>query len=165
LGVESAAFLAQCGQPCLYKPCTAADVRHAIQERLGLAASAETGGTDCGESRLEEGTLSIVRRGHGYHVRYASTNPYAPEPLPRACPDEATLRALLRQVGLEADALQHACAVARTGRMAVLRLHVASEQIHACFHFPPSQETRGAAVAPGTCVRRESPRSSVNMRE
>jgi CheY-like chemotaxis protein len=150
LGSESAAFLAQCGQPCLYKPCTAADVRSAIQQRLGRVASAETGapgegGTDRGESMLEEGTLSIVRRGHGYHVRYASNNPYAPEPLPRACPDETTLRALLHQVGLEAEALQHACAVARTGRVAVLRLHVAPGQRQACFPSPPTQETRGAA--------------------
>jgi CheY-like chemotaxis protein len=152
LGSESAAFLAQCGQPCLYKPCTAADVRSAIQERLGRAASVETGapgeeGTARGESRLEEGTLSIVRRGQGYHVRYASTNPYAPEPLPRVCPDETTLRALLHQVGLEADALQHACAVARTGRVAVVRLHVTPGQRHACFPSPPTHETRHAITA------------------
>ena len=34
LGVESTAFLAQCGQPCLYKPCTAAAIRSAIQQVL-----------------------------------------------------------------------------------------------------------------------------------
>jgi CheY-like chemotaxis protein len=71
LGVESTAFLAQCGQPCLYKPCTAADVRDAIQQRLGLAASAETGvpgagGTDRGASMPEEGMLSILQRGNIY---------------------------------------------------------------------------------------------------
>jgi CheY-like chemotaxis protein len=38
LGVESTAFLAQCGQPYLFKPCTAAEVRDAIQQRLGLTA-------------------------------------------------------------------------------------------------------------------------------
>jgi CheY-like chemotaxis protein len=34
LNVESTAFLAQCGQPYLYKPCTAAEVREAIQQQL-----------------------------------------------------------------------------------------------------------------------------------
>jgi CheY-like chemotaxis protein len=153
LGGESAAFLAQCGQPCLYKPCTAADVRSAIQQRLGRAASAETGapgegGTASGESRLEEGTLSIVRRGQGYHVRYASNNPYAPEPLPRVCPDEATLRALLHHVGLEAEALQHACAGVRTGQMAVLYLRVAPAQWQASFGSTPIQ-VRHALASPG----------------
>jgi CheY-like chemotaxis protein len=56
LNVESTAFLAQCGQPYLYKPCTAAAVREAIQQQLGHATSAETGapgagGTDRGASR------------------------------------------------------------------------------------------------------------------
>jgi CheY-like chemotaxis protein len=35
LGAESTAFLAQCGQPWLAKPCTAAAVRSAIQQMLG----------------------------------------------------------------------------------------------------------------------------------
>ena len=34
----------------------------------------------------EEGTLSIVRRGSGYQVRYASNNPYDPERPLHACP-------------------------------------------------------------------------------
>jgi CheY-like chemotaxis protein len=38
-GAESAAFLAQCGQPCLYKPCTAAEVRRTLQLLLGTRAS------------------------------------------------------------------------------------------------------------------------------
>jgi CheY-like chemotaxis protein len=55
LNVESTAFLAQCGQPYLYKPCTAAEVREVIQQQLGHATSAETGapgagGTDRGAS-------------------------------------------------------------------------------------------------------------------
>ena len=55
LNVESTAFLAQCGQPYLYKPCTAAEVREAIQQQLGHATAAETGapgagGTDRGAS-------------------------------------------------------------------------------------------------------------------
>ena len=34
LGVDSTAFLAQCGQPYLYKPCTVAAVRRTIQQTL-----------------------------------------------------------------------------------------------------------------------------------
>jgi hypothetical protein len=34
LGAESQAFLEQCGQPWVYKPCTAADIRTAIQQML-----------------------------------------------------------------------------------------------------------------------------------
>ena len=34
LGVDSTAFLAQCGQPYLYKPCTVAAVRSTLQQTL-----------------------------------------------------------------------------------------------------------------------------------
>jgi two-component system NtrC family sensor kinase len=34
LGAESTAFLGQCGQPWVYKPCNAADIRTAIQQML-----------------------------------------------------------------------------------------------------------------------------------
>jgi len=34
LGAESTAFLEQCGQPWVYKPCNAADIRTAIQQML-----------------------------------------------------------------------------------------------------------------------------------
>jgi hypothetical protein len=37
------------------------------------------------------------------------------------CPDEDTLCAVLDQVGIEIAALQYACAIARHGRVAVLR--------------------------------------------
>ena len=39
LGGASTAFLTQCSQPCLYKPCTAAEVRSLIQQVLGAAAA------------------------------------------------------------------------------------------------------------------------------
>jgi len=39
LGAASTAFLAQCGQPCLYKPCTVAEVRGLIQQVLDGAAA------------------------------------------------------------------------------------------------------------------------------
>ena len=32
LGADSTAFLVQCGQPYLYKPCTAAEIRSTIQQ-------------------------------------------------------------------------------------------------------------------------------------
>jgi len=38
-GTNSTAFLAQCGQPVLTKPCSAAAVRHAIQQVLGNGAA------------------------------------------------------------------------------------------------------------------------------
>jgi CheY-like chemotaxis protein len=150
LSVESSEFLAQCGQPCLYKPCTAADVRRAIQQRLGLATSTGTdapgaGGTDQGEAMPEEGTLSILRRGKAYHVRYASTNSYAQEYPVRVCPDEATLRAVLHALGTDTEALQYACAVARTGSMAVLRLLVTPGQRQACFGPTAFQARRALA--------------------
>jgi hypothetical protein len=50
-----------------------------------------------GERMTEEGTLSIVRRGTVYQVRYASNNPYAPDRAPRACHDADTLGAFLHQ--------------------------------------------------------------------
>ena len=37
----------------------------------------------------EDGTLSIVRRGTRYQVRYASNNPDHRDHHPRVCPDEA----------------------------------------------------------------------------
>ena len=39
LGAASTAFLAQCGQPCLYKPCTVAEIRSLIQQVLDGAAA------------------------------------------------------------------------------------------------------------------------------
>jgi CheY-like chemotaxis protein len=126
LGAASTAFLAQCGQPCLYKPCTAAEVRCTLQQQL------EAVGRATGEALPEDGTLSIVRRGAGYQVRYAANNPYAAEHAPWTCPDEDTLCAWLDQVGIEAEALQQACAVARQGCVAVLCLRVAPAQLHAC---------------------------------
>ena len=93
----------------------------------------------------EEGTLSILRRGEAYHVRYASTNPYAPEYPGRVCPDEATLRALLHAFGTDTEALQDACAVARSGSMAILRLLVTPGQRQACFG-PTAFQARRATM-------------------
>jgi hypothetical protein len=57
---------------------------------------------------MEDGTLSIVKRDRGYQVRYAANDPRAPEHQPYACPDEATLVAVLLQLGTEPEAITQA---------------------------------------------------------
>jgi CheY-like chemotaxis protein len=42
LGAESMGFLEQCGQPYLYKPCTVAEIRSAIAQRLDAAGPLPT---------------------------------------------------------------------------------------------------------------------------
>jgi len=86
----------------------------------------------------EEGTVSIIRRGLRYQVRYASNNPYDRERQPRACPDEAHLRALLHRLGLEETTIAQACADVRKGGMAVLRLVVSAEHMQGIFHPAPA---------------------------
>ncbi len=67
LGAASTAFLEQCGQPWVYKPCTAAAIRRALQQILragappGVGARGE-GAADTGEPLPKEGTLRIGRR-------------------------------------------------------------------------------------------------------
>ena len=39
MGAESLAFLEQCGQPWLYKPCDIAEIRHTIQQVLQAVSS------------------------------------------------------------------------------------------------------------------------------
>ena len=79
----------------------------------------------------EEGTLSIVRQGPRYQVRYASNNLHDRERLPYACPDEAHLAALLHHCGTESTVISQVCADVRQGKMAVLL--VAAEQLQAFF--------------------------------
>jgi len=88
----------------------------------------------------EEGTLSIVRRGTCYQVRYASNNVHARERLPRVCPDEARLAALLHDSGTESAVIAQVCADVRHGKMAVLLVVGSAEQLHAC--FPPAPQAR-----------------------
>ena len=91
----------------------------------------------------EVGTLSIVKRGQGYQVRYASNNPQERERLPHACSDEADLATLLHQCGTEGAALRRVCTEVQQGKMAVLLVVVAAEQLQHFWDlvFPP-----GAAV-------------------
>jgi hypothetical protein len=84
---------------------------------------------------MEEGTLSIVWHGTRYQVRYASNNPHDQERRARACPDEADLAALLHHCGTELAVIAQVCADVRQGKMAVLLVVVAAEQLQA--FFPP----------------------------
>ena len=81
----------------------------------------------------EDGTLSIVRRGTRYQVRYASNNPDHRDHHPRVCPDEAHLHALLHQLGVEKASITQACADVQKGGMAVLLIAVSAEQLQTCF--------------------------------
>jgi hypothetical protein len=84
---------------------------------------------------MEEGTLSILRRGTTYQVRYASNNPYAPDRQPRACPDAAALDALLQHLGAEAVTIMQAWTTVQHGGIAVFCLLVSPAQMQA--YFPP----------------------------
>lgn len=84
----------------------------------------------------EEGTLSIVRRGPGYQVRYASNKPHDQERRPYACPDEAHLAALLHHCGTEVAVIAEVCADVRHGKMAVVLVVGAAAQLQAL--FPPT---------------------------
>ena len=86
---------------------------------------------------MEDGTLSIVQRDNGYQVRYASNNPRAPDHQPYACPDEATLVALLHQLGTEPEAITQACATVQQGGVAVLHMRVSPRQMQAFFRPIP----------------------------
>jgi hypothetical protein len=96
-----------------------------------------------GEHMPEEGTLSIVRQGGVYQVRYASNNPYDQERHPRACPDETHLVALLHQLGTESAVMTQVCADVRHGKMAVLRVVLSAAQLQTCFPSPPETSARG----------------------
>jgi hypothetical protein len=99
----------------------------------------------------EEGTLSIVRRGTGYQVRYASNRPHDPERRPHACPDEAHLAALLHHCGTEGAVITQVCAAVRQGKMAVLLVVVAAEPLQAFFPAP-HQAHAGTRSACSTSV-------------
>jgi len=91
-----------------------------------------------GERMTEEGVLSIMRRGPGYQVRYASYNPYDLERPPYVCRTEAALVALLHHSGIDAWALQQAIAAVRKGEVAVVPMACSALQMHAYFPSPAS---------------------------
>ena len=84
----------------------------------------------------EEGTLSILRRGHTYQVRYASNYPHGRDRQPFVCPDEATLRAMLHQCGVASEPITQACTELRQGRVAILFVVLSAEQMQTW--FPPT---------------------------
>src|SRR5262245_1292245 len=86
---------------------------------------------------MEDGTLSIVQRDRGYQVRYASNDPRAPERPPYVCPDEATVVALLHQLGTELEAITQACAIVRQGGVAVLYMRISPRHREAFFGPTP----------------------------
>jgi len=83
----------------------------------------------------EEGTLSIVRHGNSYQVRYASNHPYGMDRQLCECPDEETLGALLQQLGTESGSIDQACAELRKGAVAVLLIVLSAAQMQTW--FPP----------------------------
>ena len=115
----------------------------------------------------EEGTLSIVRRGTGYQIRYASNNPHDQERLPWACPNETHLAAFLHYVGMKLGVIAQVCGDVRQGKMAVLLVSLSAEQLQA--YFPPTPQghagTRAvwpASIAPpgAAVVRHDFQRSA-----
>jgi hypothetical protein len=94
----------------------------------------------------EEGTLSIVRRGPTYQVRYASNNPYGPDRQPYVCLDEAHLGALLHHVGIAPRSLQEVLAALRHRGFTCLFLVVSAEQRQAFFRPLTDRERRREAV-------------------
>jgi hypothetical protein len=98
----------------------------------------------------EAGMLSIVKHGHTYHVRYASSNPYDRDRQPYACPDESALVTLLRHWGVDAWSLQQAVATLRKGSMAVLPLILSEAQRQA--YFPSQRPPRVGMNAGGQAV-------------
>jgi hypothetical protein len=113
-----------------------------------VAASLEVRGRRKGELMTEEGTLSLVRRGTCYQVRYASNRPHTPERRPHACPDEAHLAALLHHCGTEGAVIAQVCAAVRQGRMAVLLVVVAAEPLQAFFPAPHQAHTGTRSACP-----------------
>ena len=104
--------------------------------RSGMAGSGnlETWLTEHkGERMTEEGTLSIVWDGSAYQVRYASNNPHARDRPSYACPDAATLGALLHHCGGGSEASTQAYADLGKGRVTVLVVALSPEQMQAFF--------------------------------
>src|SRR5207244_300644 len=86
------------------------------ENRLILAVLTRTKG----ERMTEEGTLSIVRRGNTYQVRYASNNPHTMDRQLYTCIDKEHLEAFLPQVGIAPWYIIQVCTDLRKSGCAVL---------------------------------------------
>lgn len=148
--VASTAFLAQCGQPWLAKPCTGTEVRCAIHHLLARATSPVPlrpvrEASPRGSALPETGTLCILAEPPGYRARYASNNVQRPERQPVTCPDAAALTAVLHACGLDAWARQRACAELQEGRVAILPLVCTPTQLDATFPVAPPNTPRAVS--------------------
>src|SRR5262245_15143205 len=103
-----------------------------------------------GEPMTEEGTLSLVRRGTGYQVHYASNNPHDQERRPRACPNEVHLAALLHHFGTELEVITQVCTDVRQGKMAVLLVGLSAEQLQTLFPLIPQAHVWTGAACPAS---------------
>jgi hypothetical protein len=110
-----------------------------------------------GEQMMEEGMLSIVRRGDTYQVRYASANPYGMDHPPSQYPDEGTLVAVLHYWGIDAWWIQQVIATVRGGGMAVLPIRFTAAQLQAA--FPPARAPRVCLDVRGKGGQTHSPTS------
>jgi hypothetical protein len=99
-----------------------------------------------GERMMKEGTLSIVRRGTAYQVRYASNNPHGRDRQLYECADEETMRAFLQQLGAESVSINQACIELRKGGVAVLLIVLSAEQIQAFFRPSTAKATLGGSM-------------------
>jgi len=88
------------------------------------------------EKMAKEGTLSIVRRGDTYQVRYASDNAYEQDRQPYTCLDKAHLATWLHHYGLEPWAIQQAFADLQRGGVTVLRIVCSARDISQLFPLP-----------------------------
>ena len=117
----------------------------------------------------EEGTLSIVRQGTGYQIRYASNNPHDQERLPHACSNEVHLAAFLHHVGTEVTVIAQVCAEVRQGKLVVLLVGLSAEQLQACFPPTPQGPAGRRAVwpaniaSPGAAVVRHDSHRSASL--
>jgi len=96
----------------------------------------------------EEGTLSIVRRGTTYQVRYASSNPQGVDRQPYLCPNEDTLLTVFQHCGLDAWSMQQTWTELQHGRLAVLPLVCTPGPMQV--YFPPTlpvPQTTAPAIA------------------
>ena len=82
---------------------------------------------------VQEGTLSIQRRGTTYQVRYASHDPYGRDRQPYTCTNEHMVVTLLQQCGMDPWSITQAVAELRQGRVAVLPIVCSPAPMPVCF--------------------------------
>jgi len=100
----------------------------------------------------EDGTLSIVRHGNTYQVRYASNNPHGMDEQLYTDLSQETLQEMLQQCGMDPWYITQAMVELRKGRCAVLPMIFAdlpyATQCLVC--ATPRNGERGTLRAHGT---------------